>query len=84
MLDAFFRQFGSSVRQRRLQKKLTQEDLVQELRRMGVGITQGYISLLESGNRKDPNIAKVLALAAVLDISLDGLLQSVMGESNIE
>ena len=76
-IEIFLKRFGLQVKQERQKKGLTQEELVQLLRGMGISITQGYISLLESGERKEPNFKKVLALTLILEISLDDLISDI-------
>ncbi len=72
--------FGKLVQLNRKRNKLTQGDLVSSLSENGITVSQSYISLLEIGERNDPNIKLVIGLAKLLDISIDDLIK---GKSNI-
>lgn len=73
----FTNKLAQTVKQRRQKLGLTQEELVSILQSCGIKVSQGYISLLEAGERKDPNVQLLVALAVLLDISLDKVLHSV-------
>lgn len=66
--------FGARVREARLSRGLTQSDVVKQLAQLGVPATQGYLSLIESGSRKEPKVDKIIALSLLLDISLDEII----------
>lgn len=62
--------FGIHLRQLRLEKKLTQEQLAQELH-----VTRQNINGWERG-KHEPDIGTILKLAEILDITVDELLAS--------
>lgn len=78
----FTSKFAETVRRRRQKLELTQEELVSALQNCGIKVSQGYISLLEAGQRKEPNMRLIVALAVLLDISLDKLSGSNGGDNN--
>lgn len=75
-VNNFTGKFAQIVRIRRQKLGLTQEELVSKLQTCGIKVSQGYISLLEAGQRKDPNVQLIVALALVLGFSLDEVLDS--------
>lgn len=75
--DKFTDKLAEIVKTRRQNLGLTQEELVLILQECGIRVSQGYISLLEAGQRKQPSLPLVVALSVVLDISLDRLIYSV-------
>ncbi len=66
---------GDRVEQLRKQKGLTQKDLTVELFKKGVTISPSGLSKLEKKIRKVTDI-EVVALAEVLDVSVNYLLDS--------
>lgn len=66
--------FGRRVKERRTSLGLTQAALIAKLEEINIRVTQGYISLLEAGQRKEPSIQLVVSLAIILDISIDKLI----------
>lgn len=62
-------QLGRVIRQRRLERNMTQEDLATE-----IGVRQSDISALERGHVQLPRRARLQALAAALGITLGELL----------
>jgi transcriptional regulator with XRE-family HTH domain len=80
--SAFGRRFGEAVRKRRQTLRITQEQLAAAVQASGVQASQSYVSLLEAGQRTDPDTRLVAAIAVLLDISLDALLASqIEGEA---
>ena len=71
----FPQRFAEAVKVKRHEYSLTQEQLALAVQQCGLQITQGYISLLEAGQRTDPDVRLVAAVAALLGISLDKLLE---------
>jgi DNA-binding XRE family transcriptional regulator len=82
LLKVYARRLGLEVRSKRLARRLTQGELAEHIKALGLEVTQGYISLIESGKREDPNIKTVVALALVLEISLDDLLHDLEGDED--
>lgn len=72
--DCFITLFVARSREQRLTKGLSQHALCICLQTYGIYVSQGYISRLESGQRKDPSIAIIIALSIILDISLDQIV----------
>lgn len=62
------------VRTRRLARGWSQEELAAALTARGVRTKQSDISRLERGNVGQPRAARLLALAAVLDLTVGDLL----------
>ena len=75
--NSFTYKLAETVKTRRQNLGITQEELVLILQECGIQVSQGYISLLEAGQRKQPSLQIVVALAVVLDISLDQVIYSV-------
>lgn len=75
--NRFTDKLAETVKTRRQNLGITQEQLVLILQECGIRVSQGYISLLEAGQRKQPSLQLVVALAVVLDISLDQVIYSV-------
>lgn len=65
---------GVNVEAIRKQKGLKQKDLVDALAEKGVAISKSGFSKLEKRNRRVSDI-EVLALADILDVSVDELLE---------
>lgn len=63
-------EFGSNLRQRRLNQKLTQENLAFES-----GLSLRYIQNLESGERQ-PTLETIFKLSSALETSPQTLIQS--------
>jgi transcriptional regulator with XRE-family HTH domain len=61
---------GRMLRETREAKGLTQEQIAQK-----AGVTEAYISMLESGARKNPSLAMLKRLAKILGVPLPELLQ---------
>ena len=78
----FPRRFASLVKSQRQALGLTQGQLATALQLCGIQASQGYVSLLEAGQRNDPDIRLVAALAVLLDMSLDPLLQDPSSPGN--
>ncbi len=72
--DCFIILFASQIREQRMKKGLSQHRLCISLQIYGIYVSQGYISRLESGQRKDPSIAIIIALSIILNISLDQII----------
>lgn len=68
-LAALNRFLGKKIRSIRLQKGYSQEDLAFKL-----GVSQGYVSLLERG-KKNMTILRLDDVAKVLDIPLEELVK---------
>jgi len=66
--------FGKVLKEIRLRKRLTQEDLA-----LRAGLDRTYPSLLERGQRQ-PTLGVVLAVAAVLEISPAVLVNRTVDE----
>lgn len=73
-ITEFSNRFGEKVRNRRQALGITQGSLVNALLACGIKVSQGYLSLIEGGERQEPNIKIIIALAILLDISLDETL----------
>jgi len=85
VLDAsgdFMCRLVAEIRSRRQERRLTQAELATALQQCGIQASQGYLSLIEAGQRTDPSIRLVIALSIVLDISLDSLLRPQDSESD--
>jgi transcriptional regulator with XRE-family HTH domain len=72
--DKFLPLFLEEVKQHRLSLAWTQEDLAAVLRSCGIPATQSYLSRLEKGQRTDPSIPIIIALATLFSISLDEIV----------
>lgn len=59
--------FAKRIRETRLSKRLSQDDLAKEL-----GVTKTFVSDLER-SRRTTTIEKLVAVADILDVSLDYL-----------
>jgi transcriptional regulator with XRE-family HTH domain len=68
---------GDYLRKVREERRLTQEQVET---RSGGRISREYLSLLERGERRDPSLRILRALAAVYDVSLKTLLIAVQNE----
>jgi DNA-binding XRE family transcriptional regulator len=75
--NKFTDKLAETVKRRRQKLGITQEELASLLQECGIRISQGYISLLEAGQRKQPSLQLVVALSVVLDISLDQVIDSL-------
>lgn len=71
----FASRFGQNVKKKRLAKRLTQDDVVQHLKKDNIKVSQSYISLLEAGQRTDPSLKLVVALATMFNISIDDIIK---------
>lgn len=68
------KRLGSKLRQLRASLSLTQEELIRELRRLGVkGLAQGSISAYES-NSREPSLIFLLTIARVADVPIETLV----------
>lgn len=67
-------QLGNAIRRARMEKRLTQEELAEQL-----DITPTHLKHLESGHRK-PSVEVLFHLAVVLNLSLDQLLFPESGQ----
>lgn len=68
------KRLGSKLRQLRAALSLTQEELIRQLRRLGVkGLAQGSISAYES-NSREPSLIFILMVARVAGIPIETLL----------
>ncbi len=65
------RHVGEKIRQERNKKKITQETLSEM-----AGLSQNFISQLESG-RKTPSLFTILKISRALSVSLSRLLSEV-------
>jgi transcriptional regulator with XRE-family HTH domain len=74
-IDGFLAKFGRRLREKRTLLRLTQVEIANALSERDISVTQSYLSLIESGERREPSMRIVLALAALLDISIDELLR---------
>ncbi|MCA0353024.1 MAG: helix-turn-helix domain-containing protein [Chloroflexi bacterium] len=72
--ECFITLFAPRIREQRITKGLSQHRLCICLQTYGIYVSQGYISRLESGQRKDPSIAIIIALSIILDISIDQII----------
>ena len=70
----FARLFGAEVKTRRTAAGLRQEELAEIAQSYGIQVSQSYISRLESGQRSDPDIALIVVLTTLLNISLDRII----------
>lgn len=70
----FARLFGSEVKTRRTAIGLRQEELAEIAQSYGIQVSQSYISRLEGGQRSDPDIALIIVLTMLLNISLDHII----------
>jgi transcriptional regulator with XRE-family HTH domain len=70
----FVRLFGAEVKTRRIAVGLRQEELAEIAQSYGIQVSQSYISRLESGQRSDPDIALIVVLTTLLNISLDHIV----------
>ena len=60
---------GETVRAIRLEQRLSQKEAAE-----AAGIDQSYLSMIESGQRRNPGACIVARLAQVLDVSMDELV----------
>lgn len=65
--------FGNRLRERRENLNLTQHELVNKLRTVGIEVGRSYVSEMERNN-KIPNGNVVAGLAVVLGVTTDWLL----------
>lgn len=70
----FARLFGAEVKTRRVAVGLRQEELAEIAQSYGIQVSQSYISRLEGGQRSDPDIALIVVLTTLLNISLDHII----------
>lgn len=70
----FARLFGAEVKSRRTAMGLRQEELAEIAQSYGIQVSQSYVSRLEGGQRSDPDIALIVVLATLLNISLDHII----------
>jgi transcriptional regulator with XRE-family HTH domain len=63
------RELGTAIKRLREQRGWTQERLAQK-----AGVTKFYISLLETGARKNPSLPALKRLAKALDVPVTELL----------
>jgi transcriptional regulator with XRE-family HTH domain len=70
----FVRLFGAEVKTRRIAVGLRQEELAEIAQSYGIQVSQSYISRLEGGQRSDPDIALIVVLTTLLNISLDHIV----------
>jgi XRE family aerobic/anaerobic benzoate catabolism transcriptional regulator len=68
--DMTQRRLGAVVRRLRKARDLTQEQLARK-----AGITQGHLSHLEAGGRRNPGAATLKRLARALDVPVAELLE---------
>ena len=66
---------GEQVRLTRLQKRMTQAELAARVQTTGVVLEQDAISRIENGSRMVQDY-ELRALAAVLDVTADWLMES--------
>jgi transcriptional regulator with XRE-family HTH domain len=74
------RQFGALLKKQRRAKGLTQKELAEQLSELGVQVSQGYISSLESleaahssRTLRTPSLRLFLSLLSILDIPFEKL-----------
>lgn len=72
---------GKRIRAARLDKAMTQQELSQALATSGQWADQSYVSLLENDERK-PSLDMVLALSAVLGVSVEHLTEPLQAAHN--
>lgn len=65
---------GQNVARLRAERKMSQTQLAVRLGPRSLGVTQGYISELEAG-QKNPTLTTLAALAEALDVKLACLLR---------
>lgn len=73
--DMFFKLFANAVRLKRQEADTTQLELINAMQKMGIKVSQAYLSQIEAGQRKEPSARIVIALSAVLNINVDVLIQ---------
>lgn len=73
-VNLFPNRFASEMKRKRKALGITQEQLACVLQEHDIQVTQGYLSLLEAGQRNEPSLRLVLALSQILGISIDSLL----------
>lgn len=73
--DMFFKLFANAVRLKRQEADTTQLELINAMQKMGIKVSQAYLSQIEAGQRKEPSARIVIALSAVLNINVDELIQ---------
>ncbi len=66
---------GSNVRKYRIQNKLSQQKLSNQLELLGVYVCRGSISRIEDKSRTVTDI-ELFALAKVLNVSIDNLFEN--------
>lgn len=71
----FFKLFANAVRLKRQEADTTQLELINAMQKMGIKVSQAYLSQIEAGQRKEPSARIVIALSAVLNINVDELIQ---------
>ncbi len=64
---------GQNVRQLRLQRKLSQDQLAAKLQTEGLGVNQNSVSRIETGKRLVADF-ELKALASVLNVDIEVLL----------
>ena len=72
---------GQRIKDARVGKAMTQQELSQALAVMGQWADQSYISLLENDERR-PSLDMVLALSAALGVSVEHLTEPLQVERN--
>lgn len=78
----FARLFGTEVKTRRTAVGLRQEELAEIAQSYGIQVSQSYISRLEGGQRSDPDIALIVVLTTILNISLDRIVLLARSDQN--
>lgn len=72
---------GQRIKDARVNKAMTQQELCQSLASLGQWADQSYISLLENNERK-PSLDMVLALSAALGVSVEHLTEPLQAAYN--
>jgi transcriptional regulator with XRE-family HTH domain len=72
--DLFAAQLGPALKHARQKAGLSQAELAERLRSDGFHVTQGYISLIESGKRTEISAGLLLALHLLIGLEFTDLL----------
>ena len=72
---------GQRIKDARVNKAMTQQELCRSLASLGQWADQSYISLLENDERK-PSLDMVLALSAALGVTVEHLTEPLQAAYN--
>jgi transcriptional regulator with XRE-family HTH domain len=68
---------GNAIQKIRLQKKLTQEQVIAQMQLMGIEITRSTFAKLET-NRMNIKVSELVALSKILNVDFNAFFQDLV------